>query len=170
MGSQDLGVKGQMTTGVRGQIWPNWSNYTQNCRVILRSDQHGSYGLGVKGHRGQRSNLAKLVQLYPKNAKSHPQTVGSDEHGVIRLRGQRSTDHRGHRPNLGKLVQLYPKLPRVILRQWGVIGMGSFDLGVKGQVTTGVRGQIWLNWSNYTYKQNIPAHIALHKILRYLSL
>ena len=115
---------------------------TLSCHITLQ----------VTWPQRSKVNSDKNGLIVPKVGGCHPWAVGSDLQGV--MWPYRSFDHRGQRSNLAKLVQLYSKLPRVILRQWGVISMGSYDLGVKGQVTTEVRGQIWPNWSIYT--QNCP--------------
>ena len=134
-GSFDLGLKGQVTIGVRGQIWPIWSNFTQNCKlffyIILRCDQHGSYGLGVKGQltTGVRGQIWPNWSNYTQNCPVILGQRGCDQHGVIWLRGQRSTDYRGQMSNLAELVQLLPKLQRVIFR---CDQRGSYGLGVKG--------------------------------------
>ena len=52
------GLRGHLTTGVKGQIWPDWSSYTQSC---LESPE--TVGMGSHDLKSQRSTLALMVAL-----------------------------------------------------------------------------------------------------------
>ena len=88
---------------------------------------------------GQRSNLPKLVKLYPKLLRVILRQSGVISIGSYYLGIKGQGTHRGQRLNIAKLVQLNLKFPGVILREWGITFEGTCYL--RGQRLSDNKGQ-----------------------------